>query len=625
MKLAGKLSLWLGAAVLAIALVVSVLLIRWLDARRIEERGEDLRRAAHLLGDVARGVLEGHQPPDELQARLIRLDQDTETRFTVLRADGLVLADSRHDPAEMDDHSERAEVLAAAASGQGTATRFSATLHARLLYVAVRVDASEAGRGPLGYVRAAVPLSELDRQLAEVRQVAVAAGAAGVLLVLLFAYLAARRVTRPLVSMTAAARALAAGQRAEPLPTHGEDELGELGRAFEAMATQLGERVSTIEAERAELTAILASMSEGLIAVDREGRILRMNEVAGDLLETDPRTSTGLKVADVTRIDHTGDLLAQALQTRAPVSDQLELEGLPRTRSLILRAAPTYDLAGALTGALLVIVDQTELRRLETVRRDFVANVSHELKTPLTAVLAQLETLIERPELEDADRRRFLERCLRQAQRLSTLVSDLLALSRIESTDTTQDFGQVDLRRPTSASCDGLRERAQEKGLTLAVDLPPQPVWVRGDPEYLRQVADNLLSNAVMYTPAEGRIDVRVRVHGEQALLEVQDTGIGIPRAERERIFERFYRVDRARSRDLGGTGLGLAIVKHLILAHGGSVEVDGSLGRGSTFRVRIPLLSEPRAVAESEGEGPIEEEPRAAPATAPANGASAG
>ena len=613
MKLIGKLWLTLGISVLATTIIVSLGLLRWLETRALAQRHDDLLRASVLLSDIARPALSDPAAGQALQERIKRLGADVQTRFTVIDREGRVLADSRHDPRHMDDHLDRPEVVKAHSAGEGSATRHSLTLGARLLYVALRVDDP---RGEvLGYVRSSVPLASLDRQLREVRQVAVAAGGLGVLLVMVIGYLTARRLTYPLEAMTAAARALADGQQ-RPLPSAavgGDDELATLAQAFDTMARQLGERLETIEGDRAKLTAILGNMTEGLIAVDREGRIVHINAVAGELLDTDPATALGLRLPDVTRIEPVAELLAETLVTLEPLNYELQLDALPTPRHMILRTTPAWDSGGELLGALLVILDQTELRRLENVRRDFVANVSHELKTPLTALLAQLETLNERPELEASARQRFVERGLKQAGRLSTLVQDLLALSRIESTDTTRDFQLIDLRDPVTASISGMSERAEDKPLELRVDLPDEPLGIRGDPEYLRQVVDNLLSNAIMYTPAKGWVEVRLLRHGHQAVLEVQDTGIGIPRAERERIFERFYRVDRARSRDLGGTGLGLAIVKHLVLAHAGQVEVDGSVGRGSTFRVTLPLAGpQPRSDDDVDDDDPAEAATRA-------------
>jgi two-component system phosphate regulon sensor histidine kinase PhoR len=590
MKLIVKLWLALGLAVLLTALVVSGLLLGWLERRGVEQRQADVHRAALLLGDVARPALSGREAATELQERLVTLGRETDTRFTVIRPDGRVVADSQHDPSGMDDHSQRPEILDAVREGQGTSTRRSDTLHARLLYVAVRVEAA-AGTAPLGFARAALPLEGLARRQWEIRRVALVAGGLGVALVILLGYVLAARLTRPLGSMTEAARILTEGQGTMPaLPTTTSDELGALARALEVMAQRLGERISTSEADRAKLIAILASMTEGVVAVDRAGRVVHMNSVAGGLLGTDPDTAVGLLASDVSRVEGVGSVLSECLATLQGVSQEVLYDTLPRPRSLILRATPARNPRGEVQGAVLVILDQTDLRRVEAIRRDFVANVSHELKTPLTALLALLETLVERPELEEETRQSFLARCLRQSERLATLVQDLLVLSRIESLDATKGFQLVDLRQPVVACADGLRERAQAKGLHLSVEVGDAPLEVLGDAEYLRQVADNLLSNAIMYTAAEGRIDLSVQRHGAEAVIEVKDTGIGIPVAERERIFERFYRIDCARSRDLGGTGLGLAIVKHLVLAHGGSVEVEGSFGLGTTFRVRLPL-----------------------------------
>ena len=590
MSLVWRLWLSLGAAVVLTTLGVSGLLLRWLEARALSEGQQELRLAACLLEDASRAALaEAPGAVGLLQARLLRLERERglTIRLTVIARGGAVLADSRETPEDMDDHSERPEITAARTSGEGSAVRYSETLQTRLIYYAIAV---ESPRGELlGFVRAAVPLAAFDARANEVRLVAIAAGLAGVFLILGAGYLTTRRVTQPLQLVTEAARAVASGQQVPSLPEGGGDELGALARAFNQMALQLRERVATIEGDRRKLSAIIGSMAEGLIAADGQGRILHINAVAADLLETDAQSAVGLRIDDVTRQRVFGDVIARTLETLAGATEELEIEGLPARRHLVLRGTPLWSADRVVAGALLMIHDLSEIRRLEAVRRDFVANLSHELKTPLTALLGQLETLLDHPELEDSQRVHFLDKSRRQGERLASLVSDLLALSRIESIDTSAEFCEVDLRGVAQASVDGLSERAASKGIEIALVLDSTPVVIEGDAEFLRQITDNLLSNALMYSPAGGAVEVRVDVRGPRCALDVKDSGIGIPLAEQERIFERFYRVDRARSRDLGGTGLGLAIVKHLVRAHRGTISVESRVGAGSRFCALFP------------------------------------
>jgi two-component system phosphate regulon sensor histidine kinase PhoR len=269
---------------------------------------------------------------------------------------------------------------------------------------------------------------------------------------------------------------------------------------------------------------------------------------------------------------------------------EVRLPAERRDRVLLLQASPLRDAAGELSGAVLVLHDVTELRHLEEVRRDFVANVSHEVKTPLTAIRGMVETILEDPSMDEPTRNRFLERVRSQAGRLSALVTDLLTLSRVERREEAPEKGTLDLRGPVRESFEQQTSEGEDKGLSMEIETPDSPVPVFGDMEALRQAVDNLLSNAVRYTPSEGRIWVRLRTEGEFAVVEVQDTGIGIEPRHQERVFERFYRVDKARSRELGGTGLGLSIVKHITIAHEGSVSLESAPGQGSTFRIRLPL-----------------------------------
>jgi len=284
--------------------------------------------------------------------------------------------------------------------------------------------------------------------------------------------------------------------------------------------------------------------------------------------------------------------VSKAVESAAGVTGEVKRAGRSGDRVLEMQAAPLRDSDGNPAGAVVVLHDVTQLRRLETVRQDFVANVSHELKTPLTAIRGLVETLLDDGAMDEATRQRFLTKLRDQTARVSALMTDLLAISQIESRETALEVEMLDLRDPIRESLKALLPSAEKKGVTVESEVPDEPVTESCDAEAIRRVFDNLLDNAVKYTPEEGRVWVRLRTEGDSALVEVADTGIGIEPRDQERIFERFYRVDKARSRELGGTGLGLSIVKHIVQAHGGEVSVESVPGRGSTFRVRLPLAS---------------------------------
>ena len=587
MKLLWKLVLSAAVLVLLTAVVVGALATRWTEALTLQEIRRSLRHQTLTLSETVAHASSNQ----DLQPLVLRLGAQVETRMTVIRDDGVVLADSERPPGELDNHADRPEVVQALAEEVGSSTRYSETLRTRMTYSA-RAIQGRAGRRLV--VRASLPLSFLDERLRRVRDAVLLGSALGFLVSLLPAVWIARRISRPLEEVTAVAQSFAGGNyTARVADTGGNDEIGNLAAGFNSMADQLRSRVETIDSDRLKLRAILASMTEGLIAVDSQQRILHMNEVAGLLLETDPETSIGLQLRDVTRMTSVCEVLASTLESAEASSEEVILSASPRDRVLELHASPLRGTDPTRPpGALVVIHDMTELRRLEAIRRDFVGNVSHELKTPLTAIRAQLETLLDMPDesVTPEERRRFLERANAQTDRLATIVRDLLVLSRIESERSGFEREPLDLRGPVNESVRGLESLATEKGVKVEVVLPDEPARVLGDREHLRQVVDNLLNNAIMYTPSGGEIRLVLRLDPRHVGLDVSDTGIGIAPEDRKRIFERFYRVHKGRSRQLGGTGLGLAIVKHVTQAHGGEVLVRSTLGEGTTFSVQLPL-----------------------------------
>ena len=339
------------------------------------------------------------------------------------------------------------------------------------------------------------------------------------------------------------------------------------------------------------LELVLDGLVEGVLAVDLELKVLHLNLAAARFLGLQPEKALGSPISDLTDLSVLPETIRQSLEFGCETTAETEIEGPANQRNQILEfeASPLRDRSQKLVGVVISIHDITELRHLEKVRRDFVANVSHELKTPITAIRGLIETILGDDDMEEETQVRFLEKAHSQALRLSVLVTDLLTLARLESRDAILEPLPFDLREPIFTSIRASRS-VEEHRAALEYDLPKEPVIVRGDPESLRLVASNLLDNALKYTPEGGRIWVRLQQSAGIARLEVQDTGLGIAPKDRERIFERFYRVDKARSRELGGTGLGLSIVKHVCLAHGGRVEVASEAGKGSTFTVVLPL-----------------------------------
>ncbi len=363
-----------------------------------------------------------------------------------------------------------------------------------------------------------------------------------------------------------------------------------LVNAFNVASERLTNKLRASEAERAELRSILRSMDEGVIAVDRDERIVHINGVATALLGGDASSAHGRPIWEVTRQRPICEAVTEAIRSSQRLTGELSDAEVAAGRVIQFHAAPMFGRGGVRGGAVVVMHDISDLRRLETMRRDFVANVSHELKTPLAAIRGLVETVIDDTEMDGPTRDRFVRRIAEQSHRLSSLVTDLLTLSRLEAPSKSRLDEVVDLRQVCVECALSVQNTAEDKDVTLERQWSDHPVIVLGDPEALALLVDNLLINAVQYTPEGGSVALKLVAGDGDAVIEVRDSGIGIDLRDQERVFERFYRVDKARSRALGGTGLGLSIVKHTALTHGGSVGLESALGQGSTFRVRLPL-----------------------------------
>ena len=408
------------------------------------------------------------------------------------------------------------------------------------------------------------------------------------------AFFVAHRLVSPLRSLTRAANSLADGNYDERVNSSATNEVGALVKAFNSMADKLNERIEVLSREENKVRTILAGMVEGVVAVDREAKILHMNKAACEILNVSEDDPEGLHIYDVTEVEEVGELLRQTLRDGVERVEELKILKADQEQVLEAHASPLRGRDGVLAGGLVVLDDLTQLQRLERVRTDFVANVSHELKTPVTAISGLVETLIEGEEMDQETRSRFLGKIQNQSLRLSTLVADLLVLSRVEVQDEQQlELRKMDLRLVVMDSVRRALVAAEEKDIQLHSQLPEDEVSVDGDEEALRQVVDNLLDNAIKYTQGGGGVSLSVEVEDEMAVLLVKDSGIGIEAEHLERIFERFYRVDKARSREVGGTGLGLSIVKHFTARMGGVVGVESEPGVGTTFRVELPLAVE--------------------------------
>lgn len=573
----------------AIVAVAAGAVLAWAaDAESVERREATfarLERQAAVLASQSTAWLADGNPISDVPADWSKL---ADARVTLIRPDGRVLFDSQRDARTMENHASRPEVVAALADGRGRALRPTALTDHDSFYVAQRVGPPAA---PLGVVRLAAPAESRTGGARPLILGVVAASAVAALAALLFGWTLARRFRAPLAATTDLAEAIARGDYRRSNTMYESAEMRRLSDAIATMTAQLEHRLEMMTVDRNKVLAILSSMVEGVVAVDQNERIVHINTVASKLLDADPASAVGRRIWEVTRIPAVQELLDRTRERGEPCSAECTLAAEPSNPSgavIEMRAAPLRDGSGA----VLVLNDVTAFRKLENIRRDFVANVSHELKTPLTAIRALVETMIDDREMPEATLRRFLDKIRDQSMRLTTLVADLLTLARIESNVVTPERRTLDARAIVRECASRVGAVCEKKQITLSVEIPADPVLASADEESLRQIVDNLLDNACKYTPSGGSVWVRLERQEQTLELTVRDSGIGIDPRDCERVFERFYRVDKARSRELGGTGLGLSIVKHLVQALGGQVGLQSELGRGSTFRVRLPLAA---------------------------------
>jgi len=562
--------------VFAIFLVVATVVVDRVYIDRLSAQLESQAEIVALAVTDARARGDDH---DEIVEFLEQSAALADNRMTLIGADGQVLADTGAEESGMDNHGTRPEVLEARERGVGQAKRDSETLDEPFLYVAVAVPDIEGS-----VLRLAVPVTDVDQAIDAMQRIVLAAILVVLALTLLAAWFTGRRLARPLSELQETANAVAAGNftaRAEPSDV---SEIAVVGQAFNSMAERLH---AVIEADRhtnARLEAIMAGLVDGVVLTDGEGNILRMNEAASRMLDADIETAIGRPFVQVSRDHEIWIVLRDALRGKKKPSATVE-HGIERISLLVTARALQED--GELLG-LMVLRDVSELRRLELVRREFVSNVSHELRTPLTSIRALVETL-EAGALDEPDLAQdFLSRIIGEVDRLNALVEDLLDFARLEAGRVPLNLQPVDIGEAIRIGADRLRPQIERARLDLHIDIAPDLPEIEVDTKRIEQVMINLVHNAIKFTPPDGAITVRVYQRKGNIVTEVQDTGVGIPHDEQARLFERFYKSDKARRSE--GTGLGLAIAKNIVLLHGGKIEVESEPGEGAIFRFMLPI-----------------------------------
>jgi len=510
--------------------------------------------------------------------------RDINARVTIIDTIGEVLGDSYLDNETMENHAGRPEVEKALRGEIGEAARYSASLQARMLYFAVPVKSDNTVKG---VIRVAIPWSQLEQAQNHLRVVI----GTSILVALILMFIVVTSFTTdlvvPLQEMTRVAQVIAEGELDTTIKFTSDDEIGALGRGLNYMATRLRETIGQITEERNKVTAILTSMNDGVIAIDRSGCILLINPAVERMFNVTSEEIVGKSLIEVVRNYDLEKLLQRALLIKESFAQELQMFA-PDPKTFRVSTAPLTNESGVV-GVVAVLRDITAFREVERMKTDFVANVSHELKTPLTSIKGFVETLLDGAPDDPATAKRFLEIINDETDRLNRLINDLLSLSKIEAKQLEIHKVPVEPGRLISNSVSILSPQAGEKHQHLVVDIKePLPV-IEADEDMIGQLVINLVDNAVKYTPEGGRIEVKVEGSNGELKVTIADTGIGIPRDSLPRLFERFYRVDKARSREMGGTGLGLAIVKHILEVHGGRIDVASQVGQGSTFTFYLP------------------------------------
>ena len=576
---------WRIAAAFAVLLVVcigglSAYLSDFFRENYMDNLRTQLTDQARLVGDASEPYFDSGETGD-LDALAKRLGEEIDARVTIIDSEGTVLGDSQEDPAEMENHSDRPEVIEALAGGTGSDVRRSETLYRDMIYVAAAIAPDG---DTVGVARVSLPLTRINAAMGHINAVIAVVAMIAAALGILLAFQITRITVDPIRRLTRISQDMAEGNLSQEITVPSRDEVGDLARAFNRMAAKLKEAMALVTAERDRMAIVLESMSDAIFVVDGEGRVTMTNKSAEKVLQVPRDKTSGRHFIEVVRDHEIDALLQQCLKTRTQQTGVIELRSKRQLLGVI--ATPFQEDSGC----LLLIQDLTELRRLETVRRDFIANLSHELRTPIASIKALGETLHDGAVEQPSVARDFLEKINLEVDRLAQMIQEMGELSHIESGEAPLQKTPVNVAEVVDRAAGRLKAQADRAGLWLetqvATDLPSVPA----DEARIEQVLVNLIHNAIKFTPSGGRITVSAKADGGNLVVAVSDTGVGISEDDLPRVFERFYKADRARAG--GGTGLGLAIARHVVEAHGGRIRVESVEGRGATFSFALPLSS---------------------------------
>jgi two-component system phosphate regulon sensor histidine kinase PhoR len=570
--------------------IISLVAVTWYASRSLrhfflKQTASDLEARCRLL---EKQILNYLDPLDEKAIDLLCKDigKRASTRVTVILPTGKVVGDTEENPQNMDTHIDRPEIIQALHSSLGMSIRYSRTLNKNMMYVGIPVRKDSR---ILAVVRTSIPVTSIDSVISNIQNQIALGGLIIAIFAAILSLVVSRRITRPIEKIKRTAEAIARGDFQVKARVDQSDEIGGLSEAMNQMAAQLRERIDTIMRQRNEIETMLSSMIEGVIAVDTEERIISMNLAASEMLSCNVAQVQGRSMQEAVRNTVLQQFVTEALGSEDPMEKDIVLhsdgERIVNAHGTLLR-----DADGNRVGALIVLNDVTRLWRLENVRREFVANVSHEIRTPITAIKGFVETLRDGAINNPQDAERFLGIVEKHVDRLEEIIADLLSLSRIEKEAEKEEIilQKAPIKDVLQSAVQVCEVKAAPKRIRFEVSCEENVVANINRP-LLEQALVNLLDNAIKYSDEGGMVQVKATQADSEIIMSVRDYGCGIDKAHLPRLFERFYRVDKARSRQLGGTGLGLAIVKHIAQAHGGQISVESTPEEGSVFTIHLP------------------------------------
>lgn len=578
-----RMTLLISALIIGIVIISSVLTIREIRTLNYEDAKSRLVVTANL---IAMSLEDIQEPEFDYENFAVTSAQGSGARVTIISPKGVVLGESDGKSAEMESHFYREEVQLAYSGKTGFSQRFSSTLQRDMLYVARPFENQD---GSLSVVRVALPMKSVNDLFWSEAMKVLMISFLGVFAAFLISQQFMNRILNPIQKLLTASARIADGQYGLRIMEESQDEIGELTHSFNLMSEKLQENMEESKASAVKISAVLSSMINGIIAVDNDRHIMFINPVAESLLGILEEEVKGRHVLEVIRNNQLDDCLERFLISDLMATTDIDIFE-PAQRTISIATTPILSEDHKKLGGVILLQDVTEIRKLEQMRKDFVANVSHELKTPLTSIQGFVETLKAGAADQKSVRDKFLDILDIESSRLSTLIDDLLMLSDIENRNSMISRDEIPVTQSVREVIEMLSELAQRKRILLTLNAQQGLPKIFGNQGWFKQMIINLVDNAIKYTPVDGSVHVELSAGRDYLDIQVTDTGIGIEEAHLSRLFERFYRADKARSREVGGTGLGLAIVKHITLAMEGQIFVSSIPGEGSTFTVKLPI-----------------------------------